>query len=109
MTGGVPVKVTEPFRFAVGVIGTDRSGPALALGAPEERGPSVGPVVWITSKFVMPMLEMWLKALAGQRLSGVIEMEKKPPLSATNAPYFFKPRSNAFSSAAQLFEMTKLA
>ena len=28
-----------------------------ALGAPGERGPSAGPVVWITSKLLMPMLE----------------------------------------------------
>ena len=34
----------------------ERSGPALAVGAPDERGPSLGPVVWMTSKFVMLML-----------------------------------------------------
>src|SRR5437870_4313673 len=85
-----------------------RSGPALASGAPGERGPSLVPVVWMTSKFVMPMLEMWLKALAGQRSSGVTEIEKKLPLSATIAPYFFNASSIAVSSLAQVEGITKL-
>src|SRR5271170_2927006 len=83
-------------------------GPALAAGGPGERGPPVGPVVWMTSKLVMLMLVRSLKQLAGQRSSGVTEMEKKLPLSATIAPYFCKPSRMAFSSMVQLVGMTKL-
>src|SRR4029077_9044399 len=87
---------------------TDRFEPALATGAPGDRGPSFGPVLWMTSKLVMPTEEMWLKALAGHRSSGVTEIEKKFPLSATKAPYFFSPIKMAFSSMLQLEGMTKL-
>src|SRR5271170_6526859 len=83
-------------------------GPALAAGGPGERGPPVGPVVWMTSKLVMLTLVRSLKQLAGQRSSGVTEMEKKFPLSATIAPYFLRPSSNAFSSFVQFDGMTKL-
>ena len=62
----------------------------------------------MTSKLVMPTVDRWLKALAGQRSSGVTEMEKKPPLSATMAPYFFKASRMAFSCLAQVAGMTKL-
>src|SRR5690348_2640904 len=84
------------------------SAPAFAVGAPGDRGPPFGPVLCTTSKLVIPTIEMWLKAFAGQRLSGVTEIEKKFPLSATKAPYFFKPRNMAFSSMLQGFEITKL-
>ena len=63
----------------------------------------------MTSKFVMLMLVKWSKQPAGQRSSGVTEIEKKPPLSATSAPYFFNPSSTAFSSFVQPDGMTKPA
>src|ERR1043166_2087315 len=76
------VKLTEPCNWA-GVPSTaEWSGPALATGAPGERGPSVGPVVWMTSKLVMLMVVRSSKTLAGQRSSGVTEMEKKFPSTA---------------------------
>ena len=55
------------------------------------------------------MLRKWSKHLAGQRSSGVTEMENTLPLSATKAPYFFNPRSTAFSSLVQFSGMTKPA
>ena len=39
------------------------------------------------------LFRMWVKALDGKRSSGANETEKKPPLSATTAPYFFTARS----------------
>jgi hypothetical protein len=66
------------------------SAPALTVGAPCERGPSFGPVVWITSKLLTSIEERLLNAFDENRSSGQTEMEKKPPLlSATIAPYFF--------------------
>ena len=89
------------------------SMPASAVGAPAERGPSVAPVATTTSKLEMSQLSApalvprWSKAVAGQRSSGQIEIEKKLPLSATNAPYFFSPRAIACSAADQLAGTTK--
>src|SRR5260370_41681131 len=86
------------------------SAPASTVGAPGDRGPSLGPVVWITSKLLTSMVERLLNAFAGNRLSGQTEMEKKPPLlSATSPPYFLSARHTAFSSIVQPLGMTKLA
>ena len=53
---------------------------------------------------------MSLKQFAGQRSSGVTEIEKNElPLSATIAPYFFNPSSTAFSSFVQSDGITKAA
>src|SRR5580765_7479979 len=102
MTGAAPVAITKPCNVTGDPRDTFWSGPAEALGAPGERGPSLAFVAWTTSKLVMPTDEIWLKAFAGQRSSGVIEMEKKLPLSATIAPYFFSPSKMAFSSLLQV-------
>src|SRR5262245_36953961 len=83
--------------------------PASAVGAPAERGPSLGPVVWMTSKFVIEMLVRCVNTFAGHRLSGVTEMEKKLPLSATIAPYFFNPRRTAFSGELQSLGILNVA
>src|SRR5580692_7397455 len=98
---------TEPCNWTGALKSADWSGPALTEGAPGERGPSLGPVVWMTSKLVMLMLVKSLKQFSGQRSSGVTEMEKKFPLSATIAPYFLSPSNMAFSSIVQLAGMTK--
>ena len=66
------------------------SAPAFTLGAPVDRGPSVGPVAWITSKLLTSIVERLLNAVDENRSSGQTEIEKNPPLlSATIAPYFF--------------------
>src|SRR5437899_1821114 len=77
IAGGGLVKVTAPCSWKGKPVKAVASGPALAAGAPGERGPSAGPVVWTTSKFVTPMLPLnrWLR-LVPQRSSGVIEIEK---------------------------------
>src|SRR5579862_4579882 len=108
MAGRLFVYVTNPCNLAGTPNGTMQSGPALATGAPGDRGPPLGPVPWTTSKFVIPTVEIWLNALAGHRSSGVTEIEKKLPLSATRAPYFLSPRRMAFSSVLQVEGMTKL-
>src|SRR5882724_9838471 len=82
--------VAAPCRITGLVMAAVWSEPALTVGAPAERGPSLTPVVATISKFVMPILRKLSKQPAGQRSSGVTEMEKKLPLSATSAPYFFK-------------------
>src|SRR5438045_5560724 len=80
------------------------------MGAPGERGPSLGPVVWITSKFVTDSPVIWLKAPAGQRRSGTTEIEKKLLLlSAIKPPYFFSAAAIAFSSFVQLAGTVKFA
>jgi hypothetical protein len=62
----------------------------LTVGAPDERGPSAGPVLWITSKLLTSIVDKLSNAFDAKRLSGQTEMEKNPPLlSATIAPYFF--------------------
>src|SRR5438094_438326 len=83
MIGWAPVKVATPCNWAKEPSTTDWSGPAFTAGAPGERGPSSGPVVRMTSKLVMLILVRSLKQFAGQRSSGVTEIEKKFPLSAT--------------------------
>ena len=51
-----------------------------------------------------------LNAFAGQRSSGVMEMEKNELLlSDTIAPYFFKPSASAFSSFVQFAGIAKPA
>ena len=55
-------------------------------------------MLWITSKFVTETLLRWLKAEPDHRSSGTAEIEKKPPLSATIAPYFINAVKIAFSS-----------
>src|SRR5687767_9781439 len=107
MTGCV-VKEIFPFNCNGVPVVVDLSGPASARGAPGDRGPSFTPVVCITSKFVMLIEDKWLNSPAAQRLSGTAEMEKKLPLSATRAPYFFKPLSTAFSGVVQLSGIKKL-
>ena len=62
----------------------------------------------MTSKFVRPTVLRWSKQPAGQRSSGVTEMEKKFPLSATSAPYFLSALRTAFSCCVQLPGMAKL-
>src|SRR3989442_8848728 len=105
--GGGPIHVTLPCSVTGCPDDTVRSGPAFAPGGFGERGPSFWPVVWMTSKFVMPTLVKLSKQPAGQRLSGVTEMEKKFPLSATNAPYLLSAVRTAFSCFVQLSEMAK--
>jgi hypothetical protein len=56
ITGGVLLKVTTPGKVTGTPTGTVWSGPAFATGAPGDLGPSTGPVVWMTSKFVALML-----------------------------------------------------
>src|SRR5205823_1808190 len=79
---GVGVAVGE--GVAVG------DGVGVGVGEPAERGPSLGPVVWITSKLLTSIVERLLNAVEENRSSGQTEIEKNPPLlSATMAPYFF--------------------
>jgi hypothetical protein len=61
----------------------------------------------MTSKFVMATFRRLLKQFAGQRLSGLTETEKKLPLSATIAPYFFSAFSTTFSCFVQFAGMAK--
>ncbi|MND08010.1 hypothetical protein D3C83_303680 [compost metagenome] len=61
----------------------------------------------MTSKFVIATLRRLSKHSAGQRLSGVTEMEKKFPLSATMAPYFFSAVRTAFSCFVQFSGIAK--
>src|SRR6185295_4366947 len=78
-------------------------------GAPGERGPFVATVPWMTSKLVRLIDWKLLKALAAKRWSGATEMEKKPPLSVTMAPYFFSARATACSALFQFVGMLKPA
>src|SRR5262245_53910791 len=90
--------------------GMVRSGPASAEGAPGDRGPSLAPVVRMTSKLVTDRAVRWLKALAGQRRSGTAETEKNELLlSAMMPPYFLSAAATAFSCLVQLLGTTKVA
>src|SRR6266487_4514769 len=74
---GRPFHVTLPSSVPGCPGDTVRSGPAFAAGGFGERGPSFWPVVWMTSKFVMPTVLKRSKQPAGQRLSGVTEIDRK--------------------------------
>ena len=76
----VAVNVTAVETVAV------RSAPAAQVGAPALRGPSVGPVAWTTSNWSTPIEARLANESVPKRGSGVTEIEKKPPLSATSAP-----------------------
>src|SRR5689334_21707775 len=93
---------TLPARFTMSPRLALWSGPALTIGAPGERGPSLGPVVCTTSKLVTESPVMWLKAPEGHRRSGTTEIEKKLLLlSAIRPPYFLSAAAMAFSSFVQ--------
>ena len=73
------------------------------FNGPIARGPSLGPVVEMTSKLLMSIRERLSNALAAKRSSGQTEMEKKLPLSATIAPYFV--RSQAYEWTALTYAL----
>src|SRR5206468_9236353 len=108
--GAAFVYWTLPERFTASPRLTVWSGPAYATGAPGERGPSLGPVVWMTSKLVTESPVIWLNAPEGQRRSGTTEIEKKLLLlSAIKAPYFLSAAAMAFSCFVQFAGPLKLA